>query len=122
MVNTSALNGNVDGRIRHATRADVPAIARLMLRAQADDGIPRISELEIAELMTRGEIIVLGVEPHELLAAACLTTAGGRGRLAFLVVDPRVPGLDARIRCVAGALSESERCEQSFAPAFRRAS
>ena len=103
-------------------RDDVSAIWRLMQRAQADDGIPRISEVEIAELMNRGEVIVLGCEGPELLAAACVTTAGGRGHLAFLVVDPRVPGLDARIRSVAGALSESERCEPSFAVAFRRAS
>lgn len=114
------LNSN-DGRIRHATRDDIAAIRRLMLRAQADDGIPRISEIEIGELMHRGEIIVLDDGP-ELLAAACVTTGGGRGHLAFLVVDPHVPGLEARIRSVAGALSESERCEPSFAPAFRHAS
>ena len=115
------LNGSV-GCVRRATREDIPAIARLMLRAQIEDGVPRISELEIREQMTSGEIIVLGVEPVELLAAACLTTARGRGRLAFLVVDPRMPELEARIRCVAGALSESESCEQTFAPSFRNAS
>ena len=113
---------NTIGRIRRATYEDIPAIRRLMLRAQAEDGVPRISELEIAELMKRGAIIVLGIDALELLAAACLTTAGGRGHLAFLVVDPAVPGLEARIRGVAGGLSEAERCAQSFAPAFRRAS
>jgi len=93
-----------------------------MLRAQGVDGAPRISEGEIGELMTRGEIIVLGLGGPELLAAACLTTARGRGHLAFLVVDPDVPGLEPRIRGVAGALSESERCEPSFTASFHRAS
>lgn len=122
MLNSSALNGNVDGRIRRADRNDIPAIARLMLRAQAEDGIPRISEIEIGELMCRGEIIVLGVEADELVAAACLTTSRRRGHLAFLVVDPAVVGLDARIRSVAAALSDSESCEPTFAPSLRRVS
>jgi N-acetylglutamate synthase-like GNAT family acetyltransferase len=115
-------SGTNDGRIRHATRDDIAPIRRLMLRAQADDGVPRISEPEIAELMNRGEIIVLDSGDNEVLAAACLTTHAGRGHLAFLVVDPRIPDLETRIRSVAGALSESERCEPSFAPAFRHAS
>ncbi len=118
----AACHANIGGRIRRATRADIAAIADLMLRAQADDGIPRIGELEIAALMERGEIIVLGLEPGELLAAACLTTAAGRGHLAFLVVDPRFAELEARVRGVAAALSESERCEPGFASSLRRAS
>jgi hypothetical protein len=95
MSNIGARNTNVDGQIRRATAVDIPAIARLMLRAQARDGIPRIAELEIGALMTCGEILVLGIEPPELVAAACLTR--GTPHLAFLVVDPAVPGLAARI-------------------------
>ncbi|HUJ63179.1 MAG TPA: hypothetical protein VLX92_31995 [Kofleriaceae bacterium] len=72
--------------------------------------------------MNRGEIIVLGLDAHDVIAAACLTTTGGRGHLAFLVVDPAVPELDERIRGVAGGLSEADRCEPSFAPSFHRAS
>jgi len=122
MLDTRVLNGNVDGRIRRAIRADIPAIARLMRRAQSEDAIPRISEVEIGELMTRGEIIVLGVEPDELVAAACLRTSGARGHLAFLVVDPHVVGLEARIRGVAAALSDSEGCEPTFDRSLRHVS
>jgi ribosomal protein S18 acetylase RimI-like enzyme len=112
-----------DGRVRRATRSDLPALARLMLRAQAGDGIPRISELELADLMKRGEIIVLAIHPDELAAAACLVTSHGHGHLAFLVVDPAYDaGLEARIRGVAAALSESERCEPNFAASLRHVS
>jgi N-acetylglutamate synthase-like GNAT family acetyltransferase len=93
------------GRIRRASPDDVGAISRLVKRAQASDAIPRICEDEIRELMTRGEIIVLGLRPHELVAAACLTKAAGRGHLAFLVVDPAFPGLEDRIRGAAAALA-----------------
>jgi N-acetylglutamate synthase-like GNAT family acetyltransferase len=122
MLNIKGLNGNVDGRVRHATSSDIPAIARLMLRAQAEDGAPRIAESEIAELMTRGEIIVLGVQPDELVAAACLVAAASRAHLAFVVVEPGVAGLETRIRSVAASLSEAMRCEPRFAQPHRRAS
>jgi len=107
-----------DGRIRRATREDVPAIARLVRRAYPDENA-RFSEAEIGELLTRGEIIVLGVEPPELVAAACLTSEADDGRLVFLVVDPSVGGLDARMRSVALALGEARR---TFALPMRRAS
>jgi hypothetical protein len=110
------------GRIRRASPEDVAAIARLVKRAQTSDAIPRICEDEIRTLMTRGEIIVLGLRPRELVAAACLTKAAGRGHLAFLVVDPAFPGLEDRIRGVAAALSDAEDCEPTFAPSLRRAS
>jgi N-acetylglutamate synthase-like GNAT family acetyltransferase len=97
-----------DGRIRRATREDIPAIARLVRRAYPD-GNARFSEAEIGELLTRGEIIVLAVRPPELVAAACLTSQADDGRLVFLVVDPEVGDLDARIRSVATALGEARR-------------
>ena len=108
-------NGEQDGRIRWGRNADVPAIARLMRRVQRYDNIPRASEVDIVELMRRGEIIVLGLTPGELVAAACVTTSNGHGHLAFLVVDPEIDGLEARIRGVAAAVSESERCAPTFA-------
>jgi N-acetylglutamate synthase-like GNAT family acetyltransferase len=113
---------NLDGRIRRASSDDVGAIARLAKRAQASDAIPRIDEDDIRTLLTRGEMIVLGLRPHELVAAACLTKAAGRGHLAFLVVDPAYPGLEDRIRGVAAALSDAEDCEPTFAPSLRTAS
>jgi hypothetical protein len=121
MLNESTEETN--GRVRRATRSDLPALARLMSRAQMADGVPCISELEIADLMKRGEIIVLATRPEELAAAACLVTSQGRGHLAFLVVDPKHDSsLEARIRGVAAALSESERCEPNFAPSLRHVS
>ena len=116
-----ASNSNVDGRIRRAVTADIAAIGRLARRAQLDDGLPRPSEDDIRALMSRGAIIVLGIEPHELVAAACLTTTNGRGHLAFLVIDPATPGVEARIRGVAAALSDAEDCEPAFAPSLRHA-
>lgn len=110
------MNGSVDGRIRRAKSEDIPAIARLMQRAQAEDGIPRISETEVAALLKQGEMIVLGVTPDELAAAACLTTSHGHGHLAFLVVDPEIDGVEPRMRAVAAAMSEAERCEPRFEP------
>jgi N-acetylglutamate synthase-like GNAT family acetyltransferase len=102
-------NPSIDGRVRHATTADLPAIARLMRRAQIEDGISRISEPEIADLMVRGEVIVLGVEAEELIAAACLVTTTDRDHLAFVVVDPAAAGVEPRIRGVAASLIESKR-------------
>jgi hypothetical protein len=107
MQTCSAVNGNTDGRIRWATRADVPAIARLLRRAYADDKRPRISDAELEDVMARGELIVLAVQPGEVLAAACLATARGHGRLTFIVTAPGIPGLDARMRGVAAALEEA---------------
>jgi N-acetylglutamate synthase-like GNAT family acetyltransferase len=111
------------GRIRRATPSDLPAIGRLMVRAHTAAGVVRPSELELAELMKRGEIIVLATSSGELAAAACLTTSHGRGHLAFLVVDPASDSaIEERIRAVAAALSDSERCEPSFAPSLRHVS
>ena len=107
-------NEQLNGRVRRATHDDVHAIARLVRRAQIADGIPRIAEPEITELMERGEMIVLATDPEELVAAACLTIARGRGHLAFLVIDPAAHEVETRMLAVAAALSESMRCAPTF--------
>src|ERR1700759_965819 len=104
MLHNETTPSGAERRVQRATRADIPAIADLMRRAQAEDGIPRISEAEIGELMAHGQMIVLSNDHDELVAAACLTASAGRGHLAFLVVDPRDPmtgDAEARIRSAA---------------------
>lgn len=97
----SKFNGAVDGRIRRATRDDVPAIARLVRRAGREQAI---SEAELAELAARGDVIVLGIDASELVAMACVTRS-----VELVVVDPGTTGLDARMRSVAAALAEAVR-------------
>ncbi|MFT3694617.1 MAG: hypothetical protein QM831_15820 [Kofleriaceae bacterium] len=103
--------------IRRATSADIHLIAELVGRACHADHIPRISEVELAALLVRGEMLVLATSPDSLGAAACLTTAHGHGHLAFLVVDPDMPELEVRMRAVAGALCEAECCQPAFSHA-----
>ena len=94
-------------RIRSGRHDDLPALARLMYRANAADGHPQIDEDELDEVARRGELIVLDLQPDELAAAACV--AVGRG-LVFLVIDPEVasPALEDRMLGVAHALCESK--------------
>ena len=94
---------HIDGRVRWATRADISAIER----------IANISAIELGELMTRGEMIVLA-NGSEILGAACLTTNAGHGHLAFVATVPGSHGVEARMRAIASALSQSERCEPEF--------
>ena len=95
-------------RLRTGRHADIPAIARLIHRANAADRIPRIDEHELEAVAGRGQLIVLQLEEDELAAAACVAT--GRG-LVFLVIDPEVASveLEQRMIGVADALCESER-------------
>jgi hypothetical protein len=97
-----------DTRLRFGTQDDIPAIARLMARSHAIDGIPRIDRQELEAIADRGQLIVLQVEADELAAAACVAT--GRG-LIFLTIDPEVATteLEHRMIGVAEALCESER-------------
>jgi N-acetylglutamate synthase-like GNAT family acetyltransferase len=97
----SKFNGAVDGRIRRATRDDVPAITRLVRRAGREASV---READLIELAVRGDVIVLGVEPSELVAMACVTRS-----IELVVVDPDATGLDARMRSVAAALAEAVR-------------
>lgn len=102
-------------RIRRATPADLPKISELMVRACNTDHLPRVSAL-----LSRGEMLVLATAPETVSAAACLTTANGRGQLAFLVVDPARPDmseLEERMRAVAAALCEAECCRPAFSHA-----
>jgi hypothetical protein len=98
----------VETRLRTGKHDDIPAIARLMDRANAADRIPRIDEHELEAVADRGQLIVLQLEPDEVAAAACVAT--GRG-LVFLVIDPDLasPELERRMIGVADALCESER-------------
>ncbi len=94
-------------RIRFGTHADLPAIARLIHRANAADRIPRIDDRELELVTERGQLLVLEHRNNELAAAACV--APGRG-LVFLVIDPKVatPALEHRMIGVADALCEAE--------------
>jgi hypothetical protein len=92
--------------VRWATRADLPAIAKLIKLAYAEDKVPRISDAELEEVLARGEMIVLSVKPGEVIAAACLTSTRSR-HVAFCVTAPGIPGVDARIRGIASALGEA---------------
>lgn len=87
------------------------------MRACNTDHLPRVSDVELAALLSRGEMLVLATAPETISAAACLTTANGRGQLAFLVVDPDMPELEERMRAVAAALCEAECCRPAFSHA-----
>jgi hypothetical protein len=110
MVNAHAVaraQGVSNTRIRFGTHADLPAIARLIHRANEADRVPRIDDHELELVTARSELLVLELPDRELAAAACV--APGRG-LIFLVIDPDVatPALEHRMIGVADALSESE--------------
>ena len=93
-------------RIRAGRVADLPAIARLLHRANAHDGLPRIDEVELWELAQRCRLIVLQLDATELAAVACITRRG----VAFVVIDPAVASaeLEHRMMGVAEALVDSE--------------
>jgi hypothetical protein len=95
-------------RVRGGTNADLPAITRLIDRANANHCTPHIDEHELEAVANRGRLIVLPLQPGELAAAACV--APGRG-LVFLVIDPAVANaeLENRMIGVADALCDSER-------------
>ncbi len=94
-------------RIRGGSHVDLPAIARLIGRANTADRLPRLDPQELEAVADRGHLIVLELRPHEIAAAACVAT--GRG-LIFLVLDPEVasPELEHRMIAVADALCESQ--------------
>ncbi len=94
-------------RIRYGTRDDLPAIVRLIRRANAADRVPRIDDHELELVTERSHMLVLQLPDAELAAAACV--AFGRG-LVFLAIDPDVatPALEHRMIGVADALCESE--------------
>jgi len=102
-------NRVTDTRIRSGSHDDIPAIARLIHRANAGHGIPHIGEQELEAVAEQGQLIVLQLVPGEVAAAACIAT--GRG-LVFLVIDPRVASsqLEHRMIGVADALYDSEPC------------
>jgi len=95
-------------RLRSARHGDIAAIAPLISRAYGADGIPYIDERDLEAVADQSQLIVLQLQPDEVVAAACV--AIGRG-LVFLVIDPEVasPQLEHRIIGVADALCESER-------------
>jgi hypothetical protein len=100
-------------RLRTGRHDDIPAISRLILRANLADHVPRIDDHELEAVADRGHLIVLPLDRDELAAAACVAT--GRG-VIFVVIDPRVasPELEHRMIAVADALCESEQsaCER----------
>jgi hypothetical protein len=95
-------------RLRFGTPDDLPAIARLIHRANAADRVPRIDDHELEAVAELGSLLVLQLEQDEISAVACV--APGRG-LVFLVIDPDVasPELEHRMIGVADALHESEQ-------------
>jgi hypothetical protein len=94
-------------RIRAGGHDDLPAITRLIGRANSVDRIPRIHPEELELVVDRGQLIVLELRPCEIAAAACI--ASGRG-LVFLVIDPDVasPEIEHRMIAVADALCEAQ--------------
>jgi hypothetical protein len=94
-------------RVRGGKHDDLPAVARLIDRANSAHHIPHIDQDELEAVTDRGQLIVLPLGPSELAAAACV--APGRG-LIFLVIDPAVssPELQQRMIGVADALCDSE--------------
>ena len=93
-------------RIRGGGHDDLPALARLVARANRVIGAPHIELDELDDRLELGQLIVLELQPNELVAAAC--TASHRG-VVFLVIDPEVasPELEHRMIGVANALCES---------------
>ena len=104
---TQSLPSQQITRIREGSHDDLPAIARLIGRANSVDRIPRIGPTELEAVAARGQLIVLELQPCELAAAACI--ASGRG-LVFLVIDPELatPELEHRMIAVADALCEAQ--------------
>lgn len=100
-------NRVAETRLRAGRHGDLPAIARLIGRANAAHGTPHIDEHELEAVSDRGQLIVLQLRPDEVAAAACVSP--GRG-LVFLVIDPDVASaeLEHRMIGVADALCESE--------------
>ena len=100
MTHTSSL-------LRFGHAEDLPAIGRLIHRANAIDRSPHIDGGELELIARRGQLLVLEGERDELAAAACV--APGRG-LVFLVLDPELatPELEHRMIGVADALCESD--------------
>jgi len=92
--------------LRFGHAADLPAISRLIHRANAVDRSPHIDGGELELIAHRGQLLVLEGEHEELAAAACV--APGRG-LVFLVLDPEraSPELEHRMIGVADALCEA---------------
>jgi hypothetical protein len=107
----AAFDPERDTRIRFGRHEDLPAVTRLIHRANAEDRTPRINDRELDMVTDRGQLIVLQLRDDEIAAAACV--APGRG-LVFLVIDPDVasPVLEHRMIGVADALCEAElgRC------------
>ena len=98
--------------LRFGRPADLPAIGRLIHRANAVDRSPHIDANELELVAERGQLLVLEGDREELAAAACV--APGRG-LVFLVLDPEhaSPELELRMIGVADALCESTRDARS---------
>ena len=94
-------------RLRGGHHDDIPAVCRLMGRANKADRAPHIDEQELEAIAALGHLIDLQLGPTEIDAAVCV--AAGRG-VVFLVLDPDVasPELEHRMIGVADALCESE--------------
>jgi hypothetical protein len=103
-----ASNSICETRLRYGTRDDLPAISRLIHRANHAEQAPHIDQSELDVIACRGQLLVLQLDEHELAAAACISP--GRG-LVFLVIDPDLatPELEHRMIEVADALCESEQ-------------
>ncbi len=95
-------------RIRRGHHSDLPAINRLIERANSADGLPRVDHAELEAVTDRGQLIVLEIGATEISAVACI--AAGRG-LAFLVLDPAIASLELeqRMIAVADALCEAQQ-------------
>jgi len=95
-------------RIRRGHRSDLPAIHRLIERANSADGLPRVNNAELEAVTDRGQLIVLEIGATEISAVAWI--AAGRG-LAFLVLDPAIASLELeqRMIAVANALCEAQQ-------------
>jgi len=93
-------------RLRTGRHDDIPAIARLIHRANAANGTPHIDEHELEMVAGRGQLIVLQLQPDEVAAAACVAAPRG---LVFLVIDPAImtSQLEHRMLGVADAVCEA---------------
>lgn len=98
-------------RLRGGTHGDLPAIARLIHRANAAHGIPHINEQELEAIADQGQLIVLQLRPDEIAAAACVTSVRG---LVFLVIDPAVASPQLEHRMMASRTRSANRKRRSI--------
>lgn len=104
--------------LRFGRSQDLPAISRLIHRANALERSPHIDTNELELIARRGQLLVLEGAHAELAAAACVAPRRG---LVFLVIDPELasPELEHRMISVADALCESDPASRTGTCASR---